>query len=143
MSNANIEKLTGSCLCNGVSYEISGGVGDLTHCHCSMCRKMHGAAFSTYAPVAWAAFKFIQGEDLISDYRSSEDVTRTFCRACGSTLQFIRDDRPGFGLAVGTLDDDPGRRPTAQIWVSDKAAWWDLQSEPPCYDTYPAARDST
>lgn len=130
--------LTGSCLCGEVRYEIKGGVGNLSHCHCSMCRKGHGAAFATYAPVVWEAFGFTQGEDLVERYRSSDDVTRTFCKRCGSNLQFIRDDRSGFGIAAGTLDDDPIRRPTLQIWARDKAPWWDLHDNPPYHDSYPS-----
>ena len=135
--------LKGSCLCGAIAYEIRGGVGNLSHCHCSMCRKAHGAAFGTYAPVAWDAFTFVRGKDHVREYRSSDEVTRTFCELCGSTLQFIRDDRPGFGLAVGTLDSDPIRRPTAQIWAKDKAPWWELQDSPPYYQTYPSAEGET
>ena len=97
-----------------------------------------GAAFATYAPVGWKAFEFVSGEDKVRRYRSSDDVDRSFCSVCGSNLQFIRDDRAGFALAVGTLDDDPIRRPTAQINTAFKAPWWDLHEPPPCFDTYPS-----
>ncbi|WP_438269777.1 GFA family protein [Neptunomonas phycophila] len=40
--------ITGSCLCGKVSYEISGEVGDIVHCHCVTCRKAHGAAFRLF-----------------------------------------------------------------------------------------------
>ena len=100
------------------------------HCHCSMCRKIHGAAFGTYAAVAWKEFRFTCGETVVASYRSTSAVTRTFCSKCGSTLQFIRDGRGSFSLAVGTLDSDPGRRATRQIWTKDKAPWWDLTEKP-------------
>lgn len=130
--------LRGSCLCGGVTYEVRGPLGEMGHCHCSMCRKAHGAAFGTYAPVGWDAFEVLTGEHLISEYRSSETVTRTFCSVCGSTLQYVPDGRAGFGLAVGTLDDDPRQKPVYQIWTRDKAPWWDLTPEPPSFATEPS-----
>jgi len=39
--------LRGSCLCGEVKYEIDGSLRDVRNCHCSMCRKAHGAAFRT------------------------------------------------------------------------------------------------
>ncbi|HCA63195.1 MAG TPA: GFA family protein, partial [Pseudomonas sp.] len=42
---------TGSCLCGVVRYRIDAPIDALTHCHCKMCRKAHGAAFATYASV--------------------------------------------------------------------------------------------
>ena len=132
--------LKGSCLCREVEYEIKGGVGNISLCHCSMCQKAHGAPFGTYASVAWDAFSFTKGANLVREFRSSEDVTRTFCSVCGSNLQFIGSNKLGFGLAVGSLDSDPTRRPTEQIWVKDKAVWWNLHDEPPFFQTYPPKR---
>ena len=131
------DPLRGSCLCGGIRYEVHGFIGAMSHCHCTMCRKAHGAAFGTYAPVPWQAFKLLAGEDLLQHYRSSDHVTRTFCAKCGSTLQYVPDDRPGFGLAVATLDDDPGAKVALQIWVKDKAPWWELSEDPPSFDTVP------
>ena len=41
----------GSCLCGGVKYEITGPLMRSGHCHCSNCRKAHGAAFRSRARV--------------------------------------------------------------------------------------------
>ena len=41
----------GSCLCGSVRYEVRGLLEPASHCHCSMCRKAHGAAFGSYARV--------------------------------------------------------------------------------------------
>ena len=119
--------LNGSCLCGAINYEIDSAVGEMGHCHCSMCRKAHGAAFGTYARVERDQFRFTSGEGLVGEYLSSPGITRTFCNTCGSTLQWIPEGKTAFGLAVGTLDSDPGVRPSYQIWTRDKAPWWQLE----------------
>jgi hypothetical protein len=106
-----------------------------------MCQKAHGAAFGTYAPIAWESFSILTGEPLIQRYRSSDHVIRTFCGTCGSNLQYIPDGRRGFGLAVATLDDDPGGKVELQIWAKNKAPWWELSDEPPYFDTVPPKDD--
>jgi len=119
--------IQGSCLCGAIRYQIDGALGPVTHCHCSQCRKAHGAAFGTYARVEWAEFKLISGEDEIASYSSSSGVCRTFCARCGSTLQFIRESKPGsFSLALGTLDSDPGVAPAHHIFVGSKAPWYEI-----------------
>lgn len=63
--------LRGSCLCGSVRYEVGGPVHDVHHCHCSMCRKAHGAAFSTFARLDAAAFRVVAGADQVRSSRSS------------------------------------------------------------------------
>lgn len=126
---------SGSCLCGSVRYEIRGHPGRITHCHCSQCRKAHGAAFGTYAEINWADFAVLSGEGDVASYASSPGVRRTFCKRCGSTLQFIRESRlRSFSLAIGTLDDDPGIRPSYHIFVASKAPWFELTDGLPRYD---------
>jgi hypothetical protein len=120
-------KVKGSCLCGGIGYEIDGEIGRVVNCHCSMCRKATGAAFRTRAKVPAAAFRWTRGEDLVSRYGSSTQEVRTFCRVCGATLPTFFRDRPDeIGLPLGTLDDDPGVRPSAHVWVDSKAPWWEI-----------------
>jgi hypothetical protein len=135
--SASPKPIRGGCLCASVRYEVRGALGRATHCHCSMCRKAHGAAFGTYAGVQDSDFVLLSGGDDIAAYRSSAQVTRTFCRRCGSTLQFISASRPGsFSLALGTLDDDPGVRPELHIFVGSKAPWFDIADDLPQQQTY-------
>lgn len=51
--------LSGSCLCGAVSYEIDAPIESASHCHCSQCRKAHGAAFATYGKVRREAFRYV------------------------------------------------------------------------------------
>ena len=117
--------IRGSCLCQAVQYQIDGPMGTISHCHCSMCRKAHGAAFGSYARVQWRDFRWLSGEEEVTYYRSSPTARRSFCRHCGATLQWLRDDRKDFfALAVGTLDDDPGVGADCHIHVADQAPWY-------------------
>jgi hypothetical protein len=117
--------IRGSCLCGGVRYEVEeGAFGKVVHCHCSMCRKATGAAFRTRVAVRAAGFRWLAGEELVSRYASSPGEERSFCRVCGSTLPtFFRERPEEIGLPLGTLDDDPGVRPAAHVWVDSKAPW--------------------
>lgn len=130
--------IRGSCLCGSIRYEVRGPLGPASHCHCSMCRKTHGAAFGTYSRVQRSDFFLISGVEDIASYQSSPEVTRTFCRRCGSTLQFIRATRPNtFALALGTLDDDPGVRPSMHIYIETKVPWLDINDGLPQHEGHP------
>ena len=61
----------GSCLCGAIRYEVSGAIGPMVYCHCSMCRKASGSSFATNAPVDAAGFRFTAGEDRLGRYESS------------------------------------------------------------------------
>ena len=119
--------IRGSCLCRGVRFEIDGKLSAASHCHCSMCRKAHGAAFGTYAAARAAEFKVLEGAELIARYRSSPGIVRTFCARCGSTLQWLRESKPEVvDVALGALGDDPGVRPAYHIYVDSKAPWYEI-----------------
>ena len=121
--------ITGSCLCGKVKYSISGEIGEITHCHCSTCRKAHGAAFSSVAAVKIEDFELKSGKELIKCFHSSPDKVRCFCSNCGSHIYAHRDGQSHYILRLGTLDDDPGVRAVNHIWVSEKAPWYDPESD--------------
>ena len=127
----------GSCLCGGVRYEIDGEIGPMAHCYCSMCRKQHGASFVTFVGVKTSDFRWVKGEDLVARYRSSPGLERGFCRTCGSNLPVPDAAGEMFFLPAGTLDDDPGVRPAAHIFVASKAPWVVIEDDCPQFDEYP------
>ena len=78
--------ISGSCLCGSVKYRINGRLFDALNCHCSMCRKAHGAAFRSRATLKAADFEWVQGEGCLTFYESSPGNHRGFCRVCGSPI---------------------------------------------------------
>ena len=130
--------LRGSCLCGGVRYEISGPLSYPLNCHCSMCRKAHGAAFRSRARVKAEDFRWTQGAELVTYYESSPGNHRGFCRVCGSPLLSRFDNEPRFyGLPLGALDDDPGIKPGFHVFVASKAPWYDITDELPQFAELP------
>jgi len=130
--------IRGSCLCGAVRYEVTDPLDELHHCHCSRCRKAHGAAFATYARARSDTFRFASGEDRVHRYRSSPPVERVFCSACGSNLLFLFEGFPdAVWIAAGTFDDDPGLRPHAHLFVGSKAPWHEISDALAQHDAYP------
>ena len=131
--------LRGGCLCGRIRYEIVGPVGEALYCHCSMCRKSHGTAFRARLSVPKASFRFVQGEDLLTSYRSSADTVRRFCQICGSPIVNSWQPEPdSYGLAMGSLDDDPGARPLCHEFAGSKAPWYEITDSLPQYQGFPA-----
>jgi hypothetical protein len=130
--------LHGGCLCGSVRYEIRAPLGTAEHCHCSMCRKAHGAAFSTNALVATEAFIVTSGAESIREYQSSANRQKCFCSKCGSQLFIRRLDKPAFTVVtLGTIDDDPQARPERHVFVASKAPWHDIADALPRFKIYP------
>lgn len=130
--------LKGSCLCGAVRYEVTTPIDEMHHCHCGMCRKAHGAAFSTFARADSKAFRLLAGQEKVRAFRSSPPIERSFCEVCGSNLLFRFDGMPDFvWVTVGTLDDDPGLRPQAHIFTGSRAAWHTILDELPQFEHYP------
>jgi hypothetical protein len=131
--------ITGSCLCGAVRYEAS-ATGVALHCHCSRCRKWHGAAFASIVRVPIDALRVASGEELITRYASSPGVDRCFCSACGSSLFTVRRDLGWAHVRLGTVDGDPGVRPSLHAFVGSKAPWFDIADSLPQYEASSLAK---
>jgi hypothetical protein len=130
--------LHGGCLCRSIRYYITAPLGIAEHCHCAMCRKAHGAAFSTNALVATEALVVTAGEEFIREYQSSPNRQKCFCEKCGSQLFIRRLDKPAFTVVtLGTIDDDPLVRPERHVFVASKAPWYDIADALPRFKIYP------
>ena len=124
--------ILGSCLCGKVSYEISGVVGEVVHCHCVTCRKAHGAAFSSVAAVQDVDFR-LNGEKALSCFESSKGKHRYFCSSCGTQIYAKRENTEHIILRLGSLDSNPMTKERSHIWVSEKADWYSINNELPEY----------
>jgi hypothetical protein len=134
--------LSGECLCGGVRYEYRGPLGAIVHCHCSRCRRWHGAAFRTRVVARRDAFRWTRGESLVARYESSPRTTKTFCRNCGSSLVSLYPERADLiGLPLGGVVGDVGPRPAFHIFVGSKAPWYEIRDGLPQHDELPPGDD--
>ena len=131
--------LNGHCECGRVRFEVDGDIEDFSHCHCSQCRRLHGAAYATFAGVAREKFRYISGEDAIRAYASSADNDRIFCGNCGSNILVDTKREPeALYLAMSTLEGNPTRPEAYHAYTASKAPWHEItdnleryESEPP------------
>jgi len=117
--------ITGGCLCGKVRYQVAGPLFNVDHCHCSMCRRQHGAAFATYAEFKAGDFKWTSGESFVKVFEPSADAGWCFCSECGSTLAGADKDIIAT-ITLGTVDGDPGIKSESHIFVDSKAEWHDI-----------------
>ena len=126
----------GSCLCGEVRFEIDEFLPQVAHCHCSMCRKFHGAAYATIAGVSRSKFRWVEGENALKGYTAAKGTIRTFCRHCGSSLMFSSPRAPEevIEIALGAVDGDVPVEPNAHIFVGSGANWATLIDDLPQYE---------
>lgn len=118
------EILTGRCYCGAVKFEVVRPIESLIHCHCTMCRSLTGAAFTTWVSVALERFHYVDGEEYLQTYPVSPHVDKRFCRICGTGVSYLDARYPGIlGIPAGVIQLPLGQQPSAHYFVSDKATW--------------------
>lgn len=123
----------GSCLCGVVKWRVDAALAQMNHCHCSMCRKSHGSAFATFSGVKPDAFKWLNGEIHVQQYKASDSLTRGFCDCCGSSMPQKDAARGRFSVPLGCMDDDPVVRAEHHIFADSKAPWYTWLSDLPTF----------
>ena len=130
--------MTGHCECRRVRFEIDGEINDFSHCHCSQCRRLHGAAFATFAGVARSDFRYLTGESDVTTYTSSDTHQRVFCSICGSNvLVGLKSEPETYYVSMSMIDGDPPRPPAYHIFVGSKAPWHEITDDLPQHDAFP------
>ena len=97
-----------SCLCGGVTYEITGPIHRGRYCHCVHCRKFSGNGL------------------------------RVFCSSCGSPLWYEPTRLPQFrGIPLGVIDDEGVPEPEMHVWTKSSVSWASISDDLPQHDTHP------
>jgi hypothetical protein len=132
-------KPRGSCLCGAVTYIVEGAPRRALNCHCSRCRRERSSAHGSNLFTSADGVRFTRGEDQLDSYKLPEAkfFTQVFCRTCGSPMPRIDRARDLAVVAMGSLDDDPGIRPQAHVFVASKAPWFEIPADGlPRHDEY-------
>jgi hypothetical protein len=130
MSSAR--RVPGACLCGGVRFTVTLPTLFCAHCHCSMCRRNHGAAYVTWIGAARERLTLGAGAELLTRFASSEHGSRTFCSRCGTSLfceNAAHPDRVDIPLA--NLSGPIDRAPQLHAYFDDRAEWTELSDALP------------
>jgi len=113
----------GSCLCGTVRFEVKGDFDSFYLCHCQYCQKDTGASFAANLFSQSAKLVWHSGSDAVTSFTlPGTRHNKSFCKFFGSALPNTQIA----GLLVvpaGCLNTKISLRPTAQIFLSSKAAW--------------------
>lgn len=131
-ADAARERVAGACLCGGVRFTVTLPTLFCAHCHCSMCRRNHGAAYVTWVGVARERLAIDAGADLLARFASSAHGSRRFCSRCGTSLFCENDQHPErVDVPLANLAGPIDRAPQLHAFVDDRAAWAALGDDLP------------
>jgi centromere protein V len=82
---------TGSCHCSRVRFEVTGDLGRVSECNCSICTRK--------AYLHWIVprdrFRLLTGEDALATYQFGTMTARhRFCRHCGVASFYVPRSHP-------------------------------------------------
>ena len=117
-------KVSGSCFCGAVRFSVHVPSLFCGHCHCSMCRRSHGAGYVTWFAVPRGQFVLESDEADLARFRSSDHGTRSFCRHCGSSLFCESTHHPDtVDIVLANMHGAIDRPPDCHIYFDDRADW--------------------
>lgn len=130
-----VKTLVGRCFCGAVEYDVIDEFVYAMNCHCSACRRATGSAFKAMAGIERRKLTLRAGRDRLLVVGDDAN-NNTHCRMCGSLLYSVVKDGAFVHVAMGTLVDDPGIRPSHHIFVGSKAPWFTITDDLPQFETF-------
>ena len=133
-------KISGSCLCGEVEYDVSGEPVRFYHCHCERCRKATGTGHASnllMTPVT--SITWTKGESFLGSYKvpEAERFYNCFCTKCGSPMPRIVPELDAVLIPAGSLDSEPPIPPQGRIFWDSRVDWSCESGELPTYAEYP------
>lgn len=130
MNSRPFPRVTGSCFCGAVRYQLLTPPLFCYACHCSDCQKATGSVF--------ACFTTIEAEHLVSIGATTPHLTRRVrpsglvrvaasCPQCGTILWAGGDKDPvTTDVRTGTLDHPELMEPDLHAYIESKIPWIEL-----------------
>lgn len=121
--------VSGSCLCGGITFTLTGPLRDVVHCHCTQCRKTSGHH--------WAATRVsdtqitFTAQDTLTWFQSSACAKRGFCNRCGASVFYRHQNDDGPAIGAGCLDAPTGLATAKHIYCASKGDYYDIAPEAP------------
>ncbi len=128
----------GGCVCGKVRYRTIGAPIIAVACHCAFCQKRTGSAFSEPAFFKAENVEFSGISRTTYEHRSDESarwLRMEFCPACGTTVGWTSERRPGVrGVSAGTFDDPNWVKIQRHIWTRSAQSWITFPTDVQCFE---------
>jgi len=122
--------LSGSCLCGGVRFELTGEFEPRSFCHCTSCKRLSGGAGTANGFAPTDSIRVVAGQELLRTYQPPEGTAKTFCSVCGSNLfggGWPESERTSVRLPA--IDTPFEGRPRRHIYTRSVAHWETLPED--------------
>ncbi len=133
----------GRCRCGACSYEIAiDALPRVYACHCHVCQRWTGSAFSLQALVAedrLAVSGPIVVQEIVTEDRTS---VQRFCGTCHARIYNTNTRRPGIAVVrAGTLDRSEELDCVAHIFTAYRQRWVVIPEDVPSWPEFPPPAD--
>lgn len=119
-----MQKIKGNCLCGLVSYEVVNAFDKMFMCSCDQCRQITGSAYASNLLIAVEAFSWLAGsEDIVTYQMPGRDISKSFCRVCGSGVPWASGDGKNMIVPAGGLQGEPEVADKFRIFVAEQPSW--------------------
>ncbi len=127
--------IDGQCLCGAVRFRLEPPLRDVSVCHCSICRRLHGGA-AAYSAVAADRLHLDAGDD-VRDYEVA-GATYSFCARCGSQLFWRRPEFGHISFNAALIAEPTGIATSHHIFVGSAGDYEDVSTALPTFERYSA-----
>ena len=122
----------GSCLCGAVRFTAALPSKWVAHCHCTYCRRAHGAPFVTWAGFADDQVTLDDAASLLHWYESSKGAMRGSCSRCGTPMLFKSERWPGeLHIARSLIEGALDKEPSAHVFFETHVPWLSIEDDLP------------
>jgi hypothetical protein len=131
-------KINGGCLCGAITFELEEDFTAFYQCHCKQCQILTGSAFASNLFTRPQNISWLSGINSIIVYEHLDrDFSKSFCKSCGSAVPFVNKKRTSLIVPAGSINSKISEKVHANIFVSEKACWSNLELEVKSYEFLP------
>lgn len=142
-SSPSIQKIKGGCLCGAVSFEVVNTFEKLYLCSCDQCRQITGSAFASNLFVSIEGFDWLGGAGDIINYKvPRRDISKSFCRVCGSGVPWVNGDGTKMIVPAGSLSEPVNVVERVRIFSSELPSWASDLGQVPVHAQFPESPGS-
>lgn len=112
------------CLCGDLRVQATLPSKWVAHCHCTLCRRAHGAAFVTWVGIEADHCVIEDTAGRLRWYESTPGAERGFCSRCGGMLFFRSGRWPGeLHVALAHFTTPIDRQPQVHVHWESHVEW--------------------